>query len=86
MKHETDGTIIQFLHGSHSFEGVWFGDKHPEKKGLFWWRKELDKYIEAKWKEACDRQYTNCLRAVPDEAPQKYYDAVKDAPIPEFKP
>lgn len=42
-------------------------------------------YAQSKWDEACDRQFTNCLRAVPDEAPQKYYDAVKGAPIPEFK-
>ena len=38
---ETDGTIIQFLHGSHSFDGVWFGEPHPIIKGQFWWRRFL---------------------------------------------
>ncbi len=38
---KTDGTIIEFLKGSHSFEGVWFGDKHPARQGMFWWRQFL---------------------------------------------
>jgi hypothetical protein len=33
-----DGTIIQFLCGTHSYQGVWFGKKHPNKEGVFWWR------------------------------------------------
>lgn len=38
----TDGTIIQFLNGSHSFQGVWFEQQHPDHKGEpFWWRKFL---------------------------------------------
>ena len=43
----TDGTIIQFLQGSHSFDGVWFGDKHPTEEGLFWWRKHLSEAVNA---------------------------------------
>lgn len=44
---DTDGTIIEFLNGSHSYEGVWFGDKHRTKEGTYWWRKILRDYIEA---------------------------------------
>lgn len=36
-----DGTIMQFLQGSHSFEGVWFGEPHPKYIGIFWWRRYL---------------------------------------------
>lgn len=44
---ETDGTIIEFLNGSHSYDGVWFGDKHRTKEGVYWWRKILRDYVEA---------------------------------------
>ena len=44
---DTDGTIIEFLNGSHSYDGVWFGDKHRTKEGAYWWRKILRDYIEA---------------------------------------
>lgn len=40
-KHKRDGTIEQFLKGTHSFDGVWFGEKHPVHKGEFWWREFL---------------------------------------------
>lgn len=40
-KQSTDGTIFEFLHGSHSFNGIWFGEPHPILKGNFWWRKFL---------------------------------------------
>jgi hypothetical protein len=36
-----NGTIIQFLCGSHSYDGVWFGDNHPYREGNFWWRSIL---------------------------------------------
>lgn len=42
---EFDGTIIQFLNGSHSIDGIWFGEKHPKKEGAFWWRNNLDEFI-----------------------------------------
>jgi len=44
MQLMSDGTIIQFLEGSHSYEGVWFGEKHPKRKGMFWWRPILADY------------------------------------------
>lgn len=33
--------IIAFLKGSAPLEGVYFGENHPTKKGLYWWRKLL---------------------------------------------
>lgn len=49
-----DGTILQFLDGSHSYEGVWLGERHPTINGAFWWRAVLKEYfkkqiIEAVW-------------------------------------
>ena len=44
---QQDGTIFQFLSGSHSFEGVWFGDPHPDYPGRnFWWRPFLTEALE----------------------------------------
>lgn len=43
-KVKTDGTIYQFLSGSHSFQGVWFGEPHPDYPfQKLWWRKFLPK-------------------------------------------
>lgn len=30
-----------FLHGAAQFDGTWFGERHREKKGAFWWRRLL---------------------------------------------
>lgn len=30
--------VLKFLLGMAPLEGVWFGEKHPTKKGLYWWR------------------------------------------------
>lgn len=37
--------IIKFLLGEESFDGVWFGEKHPTEQGDFWWRKHLSQFI-----------------------------------------
>lgn len=37
--------IIKFLLGEDSFDGVWYGEKHPTKQGAFWWRKYLRQFI-----------------------------------------
>ena len=42
-----DGTIVEFLLGSRSYEGVWFGEEHPRLDGRFWWRPILKSYIES---------------------------------------
>lgn len=38
---EDNGTVIEFLLGEKSLDGVWFGDKHPKLAAPFWWRKHL---------------------------------------------
>jgi len=30
--------VLKFLLGIAPLEGVWFGEKHPKRKGNFWWR------------------------------------------------
>jgi hypothetical protein len=37
--------VIKFLLGEESFDGVWFGEKHPTEQGSFWWRKHLRQFI-----------------------------------------
>lgn len=46
MSEKIDGNIIQFLNGSHSYEGVWYGDYHPTRKGAFWWRSILEEWFK----------------------------------------
>lgn len=41
-----DGTILEFLYGTHSYEGVWYGDMHPTRTGAFWWRSILREYFK----------------------------------------
>lgn len=87
-KIETDGTIIQFLMGTHSFNGIWYGQKVSGPS--FWWRAELRKYLEETpsipsqpvseedelWEEVMD--YIN---HGPDH-PSKYYSVTrKKSPI-----
>jgi hypothetical protein len=43
-----DHPIFAFLDGSAAFEGVWFGDKHPTRKGAFWWRSVLREALAAR--------------------------------------
>ena len=33
--------VAKFLLGEGPLEGVWFGDRHPARKGLYWWRTML---------------------------------------------
>jgi hypothetical protein len=36
-----DAEVIAFLMGQGPLEGVWFHDRHPIRKGAFWWRSVL---------------------------------------------
>jgi hypothetical protein len=33
--------VLQFLHGAGPLEGIWYGEAHPERKGMYWWRRLL---------------------------------------------
>lgn len=35
--------FLRFLVGSDDWDGVWFGEPHPTKKGVFWWRRDMRK-------------------------------------------
>lgn len=59
---DTDGTIIEFMQGSHSYDGIWFGEPHPILKGQFWWRTILREYLSS-------GQFQH---PVPDEAGEVY--------------
>lgn len=34
--------VFEFLMGQGPLEGCHFGEHHPERRGLFWWRKLMD--------------------------------------------
>lgn len=48
LEEDKNRNIIHFLCGSHSYDGVWFGDKHPYKEGIFWWRSILQEQDKQK--------------------------------------
>jgi hypothetical protein len=33
--------VRRFLDGSMPHDGIWFGERHPDKQGAFWWRSAL---------------------------------------------
>jgi hypothetical protein len=33
--------MLNFLYGAGDWDGVWFEQKHPTKRGAFWWRSDL---------------------------------------------
>jgi len=37
--------VHAFLLGESALEGVWFGDRHPTRRGAFWWRSVLREAI-----------------------------------------
>jgi hypothetical protein len=39
--------FLSFLYGSGEWDGVWFGERHPTKKGAFWWRSEMRRLFPA---------------------------------------
>lgn len=39
--------VLQFLDGSSSLDGVWFGEEHPKAlQGKYWWRKRLHRAFD----------------------------------------
>ena len=63
---DKNGTIIQFLCGSHSYEGVWFGDKNPNREGNFWWRSILQEQEKNKFSEEDMIVFGNKMQLVSD--------------------
>lgn len=40
--------LVEFLCGAEPIDGVWFGEKHPNHVGNYWWRKFLAAAPEVK--------------------------------------
>ncbi len=78
MKTATDGTIIQFLDGSHSYEGVWFGEKHPKRKGQFWWRSILREYFKKQIVDAVNHGYGQGSKRSKTTSDQYYNQTFND--------
>jgi hypothetical protein len=41
MEAPTPSALAEFLNGSAPLDGVWFGERHPTDRGMYWWRKYL---------------------------------------------
>ena len=54
--------LLAFLRGAAPLEGVWFGERHPTRKGAFWWRELLPDAIEQQVSAL------PCFYALPDDA------------------
>jgi len=39
--------MLNFLYGAGEWDGLWFDQKHPAKKGAFWWRSDLRRLFTA---------------------------------------
>jgi hypothetical protein len=46
--------LVAFLNGQATLDGVWFGEKHPTEKGLYWWRKRLPSTLAKQQVEPCN--------------------------------
>lgn len=44
---ENNKDIFKFLNGFRDYEGVWYGEDHPDHVGHFWWRSVMDDQLEA---------------------------------------
>ena len=38
--------LRDFLDGAYTLDGVWFGERHPNESGAFWWRKHMRAVID----------------------------------------
>ncbi len=39
--------FFEFLDGSQPWDGVWFGELHPARKGRYWWRSVMRELLQA---------------------------------------
>lgn len=57
-----ENDIIKFLLGEESFDGVWFGEKHPTEQGTFWWRKHLRQFINENQALRIHKEYNDSYK------------------------
>ncbi|AHC56540.1 hypothetical protein JJJA_0024 [Achromobacter phage JWDelta] len=48
---DTGHPVFAFLLGEGPLRGVHFGDRHPDERGAFWWRKDLRAALSAQSKK-----------------------------------
>jgi hypothetical protein len=68
--------MLNFLYGSGEWDGLWFDQKHPTKKGAFWWRSDLRRLFTT---PPGGRQSEDCLTAAqpaPVQEPVKTGDTL----------
>ena len=58
--------VSKFLLGEAPLDGAWFGDKHPSKRGAFWWREYLRAALAA---QPSQPAHTEAQRGEPDFYP-----------------
>lgn len=44
---DADHPVFAFLLGEGPLRGVHFGDRHPDERGAYWWRKDLSAALSA---------------------------------------
>lgn len=69
--------IFAFLDGSAPFEGVWFGERHPTRKGGFWWRSVLREALAAQQAPAQPAGADRVTPAMFDQLREGYELALK---------
>ncbi|MFV0673618.1 hypothetical protein [Variovorax sp. tm] len=65
--------IWEFLDGSAGYMGVFFGEKHPNHQGRYWWRHFLRQEVEAMRKNLSDAEAA--IQAARNEAEAMRADA-----------
>lgn len=74
---DDNGTIIEFLLGEKSFDGMWFGERRPGEKPQWWWRKHLREHINSLSSEEINRRgvrWIRCKDKTPDRPNAAYRD------------
>jgi len=69
--------FIDFLCGKQSYDeagDVWFSDNHPDKRGKFWWRRELREHVAALEDQLKDRAWISVEDRLPPEKSHGFSD------------
>ena len=66
-----------FLKGSGTLLGIWFGDRNPDERGAFWWRK-WSPITEAADEIATLRDRVAALEGALGEAAEQLWHLAKD--------
>lgn len=59
--------IIGFLLGERHYDNVWFGEKHPELQGAFWWRSVLRSALKSQPSTTVQDGWVTVEEGLPDD-------------------